>query len=143
MAKRKRGDQRPFRPEALDRYAVAALYARLLPGQRIWRYTVTVPLEQIKPTRKQKATPRDENQLRRMLVRHFGGVTLPPPSPGYGLRDPDRPESEPESNYNASFVVLASPGPAADRYFRALRNELQDALDEGVILVERQVVWIP
>jgi len=53
------------------------------------------------------------------------------------------PEQEPESNYNAYFVVLALPGTAADRYFRALRTELQDALDEGVILVERQVVWIP
>jgi hypothetical protein len=143
MAKRKRAEQRPFRPEALDRYAAAGLPARLLPGQGVWRYTLTVPLEQIKPTRKQKATPRDQNQLRRMLVRHFCGVTLPPPSPGYGLRDPDHPEHVPEQNYNASFVVLASPGPAADRYFRALRKELQDALDEGVILVERQVVWIP
>jgi hypothetical protein len=109
----------------------------------VWRYTVTVPLEQIKPSRKQKATARDENQLRRMLVRHFGGVTLLPPSPGYGLRDPDHPEQEPERNYNAYFVVLASPGPAADRYLRALRKEFEEALDEGVILVERQVVWIP
>ena len=143
MAKRKRGEQRPFHPEALDPYAAAGLCARLLPGRRVWRYTVTVPREQIKPTRKQKATPRDQNKLRRMLVRHFGGVTLPPPSPGYGLRDSDHPEHEPERNFNAYFVVLASPGPAADRYFGALRNELQDALDEGVILVERQLVWIP
>jgi hypothetical protein len=143
MAKRKRGEQRPFRLEALAPYATAALYARLLPGQRVWRYTVTVPREQIKPTRKQKATSRDVNQLRRMFVRHFGGVNLPPPSPGYGLRDPNHPEREPEGNYNAYFVVLASPGPAANQYFRALRNELQAALDEGVILVERQTVWIP
>jgi hypothetical protein len=143
MAKRKRGEQRPFRPEALDRHAAAGLVARLLPGRRVWRYTVMVPLEQIKPTRKQKATARDQNQLRRMLVRHFGGVTLPAPSPGYGLRDPHHPEHEPERNFNASFVVLASPGPGADKYFRALRKELQDALDEGVILVERQVIWIP
>ncbi len=78
-----------------------------------------------------------------MLVRHFGGVTLPPSSPGYGLRDPNHPEQEPESNYNAYFVVLASAGASTDSYFRALRAELQDALDEGVILVERQVVWIP
>jgi hypothetical protein len=143
MTKRKRGEQRPIRTEVLDRYAAASLYARLLPGKRVWRYRVTVPLEQIKPTRKQKATPRDQNQLRRMLVLHFGGVTLPPPSPGFGLRDPDHPEQDPERNYNAYFVVPASPGPAANKYFRALRNELQDALDEGVILVERQVVWIP
>jgi hypothetical protein len=68
---------------------------------------------------------------------HFGSLVP------YGLRDPDHPEQEPECNYNARFVVLASPGAAADRYFRALRSELQDALDEGVILIERQVVWIP
>jgi hypothetical protein len=48
-----------------------------------------------------------------------------------------------DTNYNAYFVVLALPGAVADRYFRALRTELQDALDEGVILIERQVVWIP
>jgi hypothetical protein len=143
MPKKKRGEQRPFRPEALEPYAAIALLARLLPGRKIWRYTVTVPREQIKPTRKPKATPRDRNQLRQMLVRHFGGVTLPPPSPEYGLRDPDHPQHEPESNFNVYFVVLAAPGPAADRYFCALRNELQDALDEGVILVERQLVWIP
>jgi hypothetical protein len=59
------------------------------------------------------------------------------------ILNPDHPEQEPESNCNACFVVLALPGAAADRYFRTLRTELQDALDEGVILVERQVVWIP
>ena len=143
MAKRRQGEQRPFRPEILEPFADAHLVPRLLPGRRVWRYKATVPIEQIKPTRKPKATPRDENQLRRMLVRHFGGVTLPPSSPGYGLRDPNHPEQEPESNYNAYFVVLAWPGAGADRYFRALRTELQDALDEGVILIERQVVWIP
>jgi len=47
------------------------------------------------------------------------------------------------ATYNACFVVLALPGAAADRYFRALRTALQDALDEEVILVGRQVVWIP
>jgi hypothetical protein len=78
-----------------------------------------------------------------MFVRHFGGVTLSPSSPGFGLRDPDDLEQEPESNFNAHFAILASPGAAADRYFRALRTELQDALDEGVILIERQVIWIP
>jgi hypothetical protein len=109
----------------------------------MWRYRVTVPIEQIKPARQPKATPRDRNLIRRMFVRHFGGVTLLPSPLGYGLRDPDHPEKEPESNLNSYFVVLASPGHAADRYFRALRSELQEALNEGVILIERQVVWIP
>ena len=76
-------------------------------------------------------------------MRHFGGVTLLPSSAGYGLRDPDHSEQEPESNCNACFVVLALLGAAADRYFRVIHTELQVALDEGVILVERQVVWIP
>ncbi len=143
MAKRRQGEQRPFRPDVLEAFAGVHLLPRLLPGRRVWRYKVTVPIEQIKPTRQAKATPRDENKLRRTFVRHFGGVTLLPSSAGYGLRDPDHPEQEPESNYNAYFVVLALPGAAADRYFRVLRTELQDALDEGVILVERQVVWIP
>jgi hypothetical protein len=39
--------------------------------------------------------------------------------------------------------VLPSPVTEAEAYFRALREELQTALDEGVILVERQEVWIP
>src|SRR5262245_30297435 len=143
MAKRRRGEQRPFRPEVLEPFADPHLLPPLLPGRRIWRYTVTVPIEQFKPTRKPKASPGDRNLLRRMFVRHFGGVTLPTSSLGYGLRDPEHPEQAPESNYNAYFVVLASPGAAANRYFRALRTELQDALDEGVILIERHVVWIP
>ena len=46
-------------------------------------------------------------------------------------------------NYNAYFAVLASPVPEAEAYFRALRQELETALLEGVILVERQEVWIP
>lgn len=131
MAKRRQGEQRPFRPEVLEPFADTHLVPRLLPGRRVWQYRVTVPIEQIKPTWKPKATPQDINRLRRMFVRHFGGVTLPPRSPGYGLRDPHHPELEPESNFNAHFIILASPGAPADRYFRALRRELQDALDEG------------
>src|ERR1700737_3511410 len=76
MPKRKRGEQRPFRPEALDSYVTDKLRPRLVPGGRVWRYTVTVPVEQIRPTKKAKATAHDLNDLRRMLVRHFGGVTL-------------------------------------------------------------------
>jgi hypothetical protein len=33
--------------------------------------------------------------------------------------------------------------PESEAYFRALRAELEEALDEGVILVERIEVWIP
>ena len=40
------------------------------------------------------------------------------------------------------FVVCASPIPESQDYFQALQRELQSALDEGVILVERQEVLL-
>ncbi len=112
------------------------------PGEAVWRFTVTVPLEEIQPRKRQKATTDDLNNLRRMLVQHFGGCTRLPSSPGYGLRDPLASRPKPEMNYNTYFVVLTSPLPEAEAYFRALKRELETALDEGVILVERQEVWI-
>jgi hypothetical protein len=39
--------------------------------------------------------------------------------------------------------VLATPVREADAYFRALRAELEEALAEGVILVDRHEVWLP
>jgi hypothetical protein len=85
----------------------------------------------------------DLDNLQQMLAEHFGGFTRLPNSPGFGLRDPNDPRQAPEMNYNAYFVVLTSPVPEADAYFRALREEIEGALDEGVILVERQEAWIP
>jgi hypothetical protein len=113
------------------------------PGEVLWRYTLTVPLEEIKPEKLQKATTQDLDNLQQMFTEHFGGFTRLPNSPGYGLRDPTKPHQAAEMNYNAYFAVLASPVPEAEAYFRALRAELETALAEGVILVERQEVWIP
>jgi hypothetical protein len=143
MARRKQGKQRPFRREALDRYAVPALRIRMGPGETVWRYTLTIPLEEIRPQKRQKATAQDLDTLQEMFADHFGGFSKLPNSSGYGPRDPTDLNRAPEMNYNTAFVVLASPIPEADAYFRALREELQDALDEGVILVERQEAWIP
>src|SRR5438309_1674159 len=109
MAKRKRRGERPFRREALDPYAVPALRPRMGPGERVWRYTVTVPLEEITPQKRQKATLADLNNLQQMLVEHFGGVTRLVDSPGFGLRDPTDPTGTPQMNFNAYFAVLASP----------------------------------
>src|SRR5437764_1106438 len=105
MAKRKQGKQRPFRPEALEAYAVPALRPRLGPGATQWRYTVTIPLEEIEPQKRQKATLEDLDKLPRMFLTHFGGFTRPASSFGYGLRDPARPEQAPETNINAYFAV--------------------------------------
>lgn len=113
------------------------------PGEAVWRYTITVPLEEIKPHKRQKATAEDLDNLQQMFVEHFGGFTRLPNSPGFGLRDPADPSRSLEMNYNTYFVVLVSPVPEADAYFRALREELEAALDEGVILIERQEAWIP
>lgn len=143
MAKRKQGKQRPFRPEALEAYAVPVLRPRLGPGATQWRYTVTVPLEEIEPRKRQKATTADLEKLQRVFITHFGGFTRPADAFGYGLRDPDKPYQAPEVNYNTYFAILTSPVPEAEAYFRALREELESALAEGVILVERQEVWIP
>jgi hypothetical protein len=142
MAKSKQGKQRPFRPKALERFALPGLYPRMGPGERVLRYTVVVPLEEVRPKKRPKATIRDLDNLEQMLAKHFGGLTTLPPSTGYGLRDPRQSDQEPEMNYNAYFVVYASPLREADAYFRALQQELRQALDEDVILVERQEVWL-
>jgi hypothetical protein len=143
MASKKRGKQRPFRRSALDAYASPDLRLRMGPGEAAWRYTLTLPLEEIKPRKRQKATLEDLDNLERMFADHFRGFSRLPNSLGYGLRDATKPEQGTEMNYNVSFVVLVAPVPQADAYFRALRKELQTALQEGVILVERHDVWIP
>src|SRR5262249_14281708 len=137
MARKKRPKQRPFDRAALDAFATPELRPRMGPGEVVWRYTVTVPLEEVKPQKLQKATGEDLDNLQQMFTEHFSGFTRLPNSPGYGLRDPTKPRQAPEMNYNAYFAVLASPVPEAEAYFRALRTELETALVEGVILVER------
>jgi hypothetical protein len=82
MAKSKPRKQRPFRPAVLDDYADPRLRPRMGPGEVVWRFTVTVPLEEIQPRKCQKATADDLNNLRVMFVRHFGGCTRLPSSPG-------------------------------------------------------------
>jgi len=143
MAKKVQRKQRPFRRDALDEFADRGLRPRMGPGEAVWRYTITVPLEEIKPEKLQKATAQDLDNLQQMFAEHFGGFTRLPNSPGYGLRDSTKRHDAPEMNYNAYFAVLVSPVPEADPDFRALREELEKALDEGVILVERIEVWIP
>ena len=43
-----------------------------------------------------------------------------------------------EENEHVTFEVYAAPLRESDDYFQALRKELQEALGEGVILIERQ-----
>jgi hypothetical protein len=45
-------------------------------------------------------------------------------------------------NKNLPFVIYAQPIAASDRYFERLQQEAQEALDQGLVLVERQEVFL-
>jgi hypothetical protein len=64
------------------------LYPRVGAGSPVFRYTVVVPFEQLRPTKKPKATPQDLEGLEQLLIRDFAGLATPVACPGYGLRDP-------------------------------------------------------
>jgi hypothetical protein len=139
--------QRPFSPRALRRCAGPDIRPQLGPETLVRRYTVFVPVEEIKAgaAPRKIATADDLQKIQLMLVAHFGGVTLSPVVPGligWGARDPRKPKKTLELNKHAYFTVYAAAVRASDEYFLALQKELADALVEGVILVERQDVTI-
>jgi hypothetical protein len=138
---------RPFNPKALRRCAVAAIRQHLGPATLVHRYTILVPVEEIKAGEVPRpiATEDDRQNLQLLLIKDFGGVTLLVAVPsliGAGARDPRRPKKTLELNKHANFTVYAAAVPASDAYFLALQQELADALVEGLILVERQDVTI-
>jgi hypothetical protein len=140
-------NQRPVNPGALKRFAVPEIRAQLGPETLVRRYTVLVPMEEIKAGQAPRtiATPKDLRKLYLMFIRHFGGVTHAATVPslvGSGARDPRRPVQTQELNRHAYFSVYAAALRAADEFFLALQKELAEALDEGVILIERQDVTI-
>ena len=140
-------NQRPFNLGALKRYAVPEIRARLGPETLVRRYTVFVPVEEIKAGQAPRtiATPKDLQKLQFMFIKHCGGVTHAATVPslvGSGARDPRRPVQTQELNKHAYFSVYAAAVRAADEFFLALQKELAEALAEGVILIERQDVTI-
>lgn len=138
--------KRPFNPKALKRYAIRRKIRPPIGSEGVvYRYTLLVPIQQLVPGRcvQEIATADDLERLEEMLADHFGGVTTSTTVPafrGRGARDPKRPEVSRETNTHASFVVYAAAIGESDAYFRALRHELEEALAEGIILVERQDV---
>ncbi len=118
----------------------------------VHRYRLLVPLAQIIRESGQAfrrvvvATRDDIDSLRDVLIRHFGGVTVlhqpPAPASGIGARDPSNVAGTLEQNEHVAFEVYAAPIQESDDYFRAIRHELQEALQEGVILIERQQVTL-
>jgi hypothetical protein len=118
----------------------------------VHRYRLLVPIAQIiresihEVRRVQVATDAEIFTIRNALIRLFGGVTVlhQPPAPAFGVgaRDPLNVQETLEQNEHVAFEVYAAPVQEADNYFRALRRELQEALEEGVILIERQQVTL-
>jgi hypothetical protein len=118
----------------------------------VHRYRLLVPIVQIVRESVQVirrvavATPADIDTIRDALIRHFGGVTVAhqPPAPAFGIgaRDPANVTATLEQNEHVAFEVYAAPVQESDDYFRAVRRELEEALQEGVILVERQQVTL-
>jgi hypothetical protein len=139
--------RRPFNPKVLRAHAAAALRPKLGPDTVVYRYTVFMPMEQIRPGSEllTVATADDLQNLQLTLIKHFGGVTLSASVPsllGAGARDPRRPKRTLEINRHAHFTVYAAANRASDDYFRALQKELAAALAEGLILIERMEVVI-
>lgn len=118
----------------------------------VYRYRLLVPVAQIlresarEVRRILVATEGDIFVIRNALIRHFGGVTVlhQPPAPAFGVgaRDPSNVPNTLEQNEHIAFEVYAAPVQDSDDYFRALRSELEEALQEGVILIERQQVTL-
>jgi hypothetical protein len=139
--------QRAVNPKALQRYAVPEIRARLGPETLVRRFTVFVPMEEIKVGQPSRsiATADDLQELQSLLIKDFGGVTTSTTAPslvGWGARDPRRLKKTQEVNRHAYFTVYAAAVRASDAYFLALQKELAEALVEGVILIERQDVTI-
>jgi hypothetical protein len=117
-----------------------------------YRYRLLVPVAQITQEtatavrRVRVATQDDVEALQEAFVRHFGGVTVHHQTPaavrGIGARGPADVSGTLEQNEHVAFEVYSAPVQEADDYFRALRRELEEALQEGVILIERQQVTL-
>lgn len=118
----------------------------------VYRYRILIPVlqkvrESERVIRETKiASESDVDIIQETLIRHFGGITVihQPPAPAFGIgaRDPANVSATLEQNEHVAFEVYAAPIQESDDYFRALRRELEDALQEGVILIERQQVTL-
>ena len=118
----------------------------------VFRYRLLVPIAQLvrESAREFRRVPvasdLDVFTIRNSLIRHFGGVTVlhQPPAPAFGVgaRDPSNVADTLEQNEHVAFEVYGAPVQDTDDYFRALRRELEEALREGVILIERHEVTL-
>jgi hypothetical protein len=135
---------RPFNRNNLAGAAVAQVRPPLGVGALVWRYTILLPLNEQRlgdANVENIADDDDLENLRTMLTEDFGGTTIQVAVQGYGLRDPQDPTSL-EVNRHVPFVVYTSPISASDRYFERLEQEMREAFNQGVILIERQDAFL-
>lgn len=132
-------ERRPFNPAALEPFARPAISATVGVGMLAWRYTAFVPIEETSSGEAPHtvATDEDRETLEQILTAHFTGLTVMPEVVGYGLR-----QGQMELNKHVPFVVYTAATAPTDHYFHALRKELEEALVQETILVERQEVWL-
>jgi hypothetical protein len=136
--------KRPFERASLSSFAVPIIRPLMGIGALVWRYTVMLPVSEQKlgdDAVEIIADNVDIDNLGAMLSEHFGGVTVLVPVTGHGLRDPNDPTTL-EFNRHWPFVVYANPVSPSDQYFSRLAQELADAFDQGVILIERQEAFL-
>jgi hypothetical protein len=84
------------------------------------------------------ATADDLQNLELMFIAHLGGITVLPTVNGRGCRDARHPRESLETNKHAVYLVYAPAAYVSDHYFQAVRAELQEALVEGIVMIERQ-----
>src|SRR5207245_3106640 len=120
----------------LQRYAVPVIRGRLGPETLVRRFTVLVPVEEVKRDQAPRRIATDDDLLKVQLrlAKDFGGITMSisiPSLVGLGPRDPRRPRQTMEVNRHAYYSVYAAALRASDEYFLALQKELALALGDG------------
>lgn len=115
------------------------MLARIGGGAIVWRFTLLLPIDETSPGAETEeiATALDQDSLEHTLAEHFRGLSVLSELNGRGQRD-----GNPEENTLVPFVVYAAPLTESENYFRVLKRELEEALVQDTILVERQELWI-
>lgn len=131
--------RRPFNPDVLTPVSSTSMHARIGGGAIVWRFTLLLPIDETKPGAETEeiATVGDQESLEHVLADHFKGLSVLSEINGHGLRD-----GNPEENTLLPFVIYAAPVTESEKYFGVLKKELEEALVQDTILVERQELWL-
>lgn len=101
---------------------------------RVWQFTIFLPRWFVTGEGKEEIfTAQDGDLLQGLLERDFGGCTWGPSLRGIGHRG-----SELETNIHRQVIILASRWRGTKRYFRALRQELEECTGEERVLMLRE-----